>query len=131
MNPARHACAGRGPALVISALMALFQAGCGAGDVTKPSSGTSEGDQATAHVAPDVALSLSFPVTPPGPVTLRIFDVEGHPVRIITKSFGTGTHELTWDGRNDDGFPVGSSVYLYQLALPGGDVMVGRFVYAR
>jgi len=111
--------------------MALFQAGCGAGDVTKPSSGTSEGDQATAQVAPDVALSLSFPVTPPGPVTLRIFDVEGHPVRIITKSFGTGTHELTWDGRNDDGFPVGSSVYLYQLALPGGDVMVGRFVYAR
>jgi len=131
MNSTRHACAGLGRALLLFAVTAVCQAGCGAGDVTKPSSDTSTADRAPAHHESDITLSISFPVTAPGPVTLRIFDAEGHPVRIITASLGAGTHELTWDGRNDAGFPVGSSVYLYQIVLWGGDVIVGRLVLAR
>jgi len=57
--------------------------------------------------------------------------MEGHVVRVITLTLGAGTQELTWDGRNNAGFPVGSSVYVYQLVMPGGEVIVGRLVLAR
>lgn len=127
----RATCAGLCRALAFLAPIVFFQAGCGAGDIIKPSPSTSEVDKAPAPVTPDVALSLPVVLPDPGSLTLRIFDMEGHVVRVIKVTLGAGTQELTWDGRNNAGFPVGSSVYVYQLVMPGGEVIVGRLVLAR
>jgi len=123
--------AGSYRALLLLALIAPLHSGCGAGDIMKPSPPATAATKAPSHTDPGVALRLSVSLTPPGLVVLRIFDVEGHPVRIITKTVEAGCQEITWDGRNDARFPVGSSVYVYQLVLPNGEVTVGRLVLAR
>lgn len=50
-------------------------------------------------------------------VHLDIFDVNGNDVcRIADGIFARGTHTVTWDGRNGEGAPVASGVYLCRLA---------------
>jgi len=49
-------------------------------------------------------------------VTLVIYDTNGQLVRtLVNEAEGSGAHEVTWDGRDDDGFAVGSGVYFYRL----------------
>ena len=49
-------------------------------------------------------------------VTLAIYDANGHLVRtLVNEVRGYGAHEVTWDGRDDDGMAMGSGVYLYRL----------------
>ena len=49
-------------------------------------------------------------------VTLAIYDTNGHLVRtLVNEVEGYGAHEVTWDGRDDDGVAVGSGVYFYRL----------------
>jgi len=49
-------------------------------------------------------------------VTLAIYDVSGRLVRMLASGTqDTGTHSITWDGRNDAGATVGSGVYFYRL----------------
>jgi FlgD Ig-like domain len=49
-------------------------------------------------------------------VTLAIYDVSGRLVRMLMSGTqDTGTHSITWDGRNDAGATVGSGVYFYRL----------------
>ncbi len=52
-------------------------------------------------------------------VTLRIFNGLGQVVRTLIKGVeGSGIHEVTWDGRDDNGRFVGSGIYFYQLTAP-------------
>jgi len=49
-------------------------------------------------------------------VTLAIYDTNGYLVRtLVDEVEGYGAHEVTWDGRDDDGAAMGSGVYFYRL----------------
>jgi hypothetical protein len=49
-------------------------------------------------------------------VTLAIYDTNGQLVRtLVNEVEGYGAHEVTWDGRDDNGATVGSGVYFYRL----------------
>ncbi len=49
-------------------------------------------------------------------VTLAIYDANGHLVRtLLNEVRGFGAHEVTWNGRDDNGATMGSGVYFYRL----------------
>jgi len=49
-------------------------------------------------------------------VSLAIYDANGRLVRtLVNEVRGYGSHEVTWDGRDDEGAPAGSGVYFYRL----------------
>ena len=63
---------------------------------------------------PETTIPFQLPVE--SHVILTIFDLLGRAIRTIIQSeLGTGAHTLTWDGRNNNGEPVGSGIYVYRL----------------
>jgi len=66
------------------------------------------------------ATTISFVVPAGGAnVSLRIYDTAGRLVRTLVDRFEpSGTREVTWQGRNDQGQPVSSGVYFYRLTAP-------------
>lgn len=81
-----------------------------------------------AGLPPDFALYQNFP-NPFNPatvisyslsrqtdVTIRVVDLLGREIRaLVDETLPAGTHSVTWDGRDAQGRPVSSGVYLYQL----------------
>ena len=60
--------------------------------------------------------TIAFAIKDRGHVRLAIYDVAGRLVRTLAnESRASGAHEVTWDGRGNDGRPVASGVYLYRL----------------
>ena len=60
--------------------------------------------------------TIRFELAKAGRANLRIFDVSGRLVAILTDGQLTqGTHTTVWDGRDLHGQRVGSGVYFYQL----------------
>ena len=58
--------------------------------------------------------SIAFEVPAEQRVSLKIYDSHGRLVRtLLDRSIKAGRHEVSWDGRNHTGEPVGSGVYLY------------------
>lgn len=70
--------------------------------------------------------SISYDVPAGGAhVTIRVHDVAGRLVRtLVDDRRPTGTHDVTWDGRNTAGAPVSSGVYFYRM-------VAGSFTEAR
>ncbi len=65
--------------------------------------------------------SVSFALTRPGTVALRVFDVDGRMVRTLTRGHhGAGEHRLDWDGRDDRGQRLPAGRYFIQLVGPEG-----------
>lgn len=59
---------------------------------------------------------IRFAVPKTARVELNIFDVHGKHIRTLTEDYyNKGIHSIRWNGRNDDGLPAASGVYLYQL----------------
>lgn len=49
-------------------------------------------------------------------VTLEIYDLAGRRIRIIRKAdLPAGQYQSIWDGKDQDGLPLGSGVYLYRI----------------
>jgi len=49
-------------------------------------------------------------------LSITIFDIQGRQVRTLANGrFNSGTHQLTWNGLDDNGQAVGSGVFLVQL----------------
>lgn len=49
-------------------------------------------------------------------IEIQILDSLGGPVRTLFNGrSGSGTHRLTWDGRDDSGHPLSSGLYYYQI----------------
>ena len=49
-------------------------------------------------------------------VRILVFDIRGRFIReLVSSALPTGTHELVWDGRDVQGRPVSSGVYLYEV----------------
>ena len=52
-------------------------------------------------------------------MSLAIYDVRGARVRtLIDKPQPAGRYRVEWDGRNNDGAPVGSGIYFYRMVMP-------------
>ena len=66
-----------------------------------------------------------------GPVEVAVYNVLGQEVRVL--SAGTlpgGHHEMTWDGRDDQGRPLGTGIY-YLRATVGGQVITRKVTFVR
>jgi hypothetical protein len=62
-----------------------------------------------------------------GPIEIRLYDAAGRCVRrLAVRAPAAGTHRMRWDGRADDGSPVGSGVYLARIT--GGRAGTGARV---
>jgi hypothetical protein len=61
--------------------------------------------------------TIEFVVRENAPVSLRIYNVAGQPVRTLVDEVRAPglTHQVTWRGRNDARQPVASGVYFYKL----------------
>ena len=62
--------------------------------------------------------NISF-VTPGGPVDIRIFDVLGRQVRILSAPVGRSI-DIPWDGRTNGGEPAASGIYFCRVSTAAG-----------
>jgi gingipain R len=62
------------------------------------------------------ATAVAFVLPGDGPVRLSIHDARGRLVRVlVNETLSAGHHEVTWNGRDQQGRPVASGVYLARL----------------
>jgi hypothetical protein len=53
-------------------------------------------------------------------VQLMVYDLRGTLVRTLANGImGVGYHSVTWDGRDAEGRPVSSGIYLVRMEVPG------------
>ena len=72
--------------------------------------------------------TIEYVVPAAGPVRLAVFDARGRQVRLLAdQRMTSGTHTVTWDGRDDDGHVLGSGVYFYRYEAAGAAKM-GKMV---
>ncbi|NUO82874.1 hypothetical protein HUU05_22610 [candidate division KSB1 bacterium] len=63
---------------------------------------------------PETEIHFQLPQTEH--VALKIFNVLGEEIRTLVEApFEAGYHRVLWDGKDNDGRPLASGVYLYQL----------------
>jgi hypothetical protein len=63
---------------------------------------------------------IRFSLAERGHVSLKVYDVEGRPVRTLADGErAPDRYEATWDSRGDDGGSVAPGVYFYKLEAPG------------
>ncbi|NNF05804.1 MAG: T9SS type A sorting domain-containing protein [Candidatus Eisenbacteria bacterium] len=59
---------------------------------------------------------IGFSLTEPSPVKITVHDLSGRLVRELANDrFEEGAYELTWDGRNANGFEVPRGIYFYRI----------------
>ncbi|NOZ03869.1 MAG: T9SS type A sorting domain-containing protein [FCB group bacterium] len=64
--------------------------------------------------------TISFNMTKAGYVELGVYDLSGRKVATLVSEYqGAGDHSVVWDGRDVNGQPVASGVYLYRLEVNG------------
>ncbi len=60
--------------------------------------------------------TIRFELATAGHAELAIFDAAGrHVATLLNGEYPVGEHELIWQGRDDEGRPVGSGIYFYRL----------------
>jgi parallel beta-helix repeat protein len=76
--------------------------------------------------------SLAFRLDRPTTVRIRVFDLVGRLVRTLPAATATnaGWNVVALDGRSDDGVPLRSGIYMYEIRT-GEQRAVGRFVVMR
>lgn len=68
------------------------------------------------------ATRIAYDLDAAGRVDLAVFDALGRLVRRGRRQQeGPGAHAWHWDGRDDQGEPVGSGVYVYRMVFTGAD----------
>ncbi len=74
---------------------------------------------------------ISWFLLEPGPVRLEVFSLTGQRVAVLHQGRQqAGYYRLHWDGRDDEGRPLGSGVYLYRL-VTGESVMTRKLTLLR
>jgi hypothetical protein len=67
------------------------------------------------------ATTIPFSISRSAEVHLGVFDAAGREVKILVREqVPSGTHSVTWDGRDDTGKDVSSGVYFSRLLVNGG-----------
>lgn len=65
--------------------------------------------------------TIPYQLVNPGLVKLGVYNSAGQLVKtLINGQLSFGTHEVTWDGRNEAGQTVGSGIYFYRLKTDNG-----------
>jgi hypothetical protein len=68
---------------------------------------------------------IRFDMPSPGLVTIRIFNLLGQEMRIVTnEKYTTGSHSVRWDGMDAKGIRVPSGIYIYQLRAK--DIVINK-----
>ena len=74
---------------------------------------------------------FSYFLLTPGPMRLEVFTLSGQRVAILsTGPQQAGRHRLAWDGRDSEGRPLASGVYLYRLVAAEG-VLTRKLILLR
>ena len=64
---------------------------------------------------------ISWSLLQPGQARLEVFALTGQRVAVLHEGPAqAGTHRLNWDGRDDQGRPLGSGMYVYRLVTAAG-----------
>jgi len=80
---------------------------------------------------PSTTIRFAVPAGPNQRYHLRVYDVRGAFVReLASGQIGGGMHEARWDGRDRNGSPVSSGVYLYQLQV-GSNKLTGKMALVK
>jgi len=62
------------------------------------------------------ATTISYRLSAGGRVSIVIQDLRGRMIRCLTDEQQiAGTHSITWDGKDDDGRPAASGIYIYRI----------------
>lgn len=64
-------------------------------------------------------------------VRLEIYNTRGKLVRTITKDVKVGANTIEWDGKDDNGTPVPTGLYIGQILIPekeAGKIVMKRYV---
>jgi len=78
---------------------------------------------------PVTSIVYEIPEGAGGHVSLTVYDVTGARVRtLVNGTVRAGRHSTRWDGRTDNGSPVGSGVYFYRLTTAGGQALTRKMV---
>lgn len=65
------------------------------------------------------------------PVTLQIFNVQGHLVKTLVEGKAApGAHTMVWDGKDAAGEPVASGIYFYKI-VAGDFVAVKKMLFTK
>ena len=77
--------------------------------------------------------TIAFDVPRTVPVRLVVYDVLGRRVRALHsgETLAAGQYRTVWNGRDDEGRPAASGVYLYRLTAGEGFTGVGRMALIR
>jgi hypothetical protein len=76
----------------------------------------------------NTSTTITFLIPHDGPVSVRVFDISGRLIRNLSEGFLTsGTHQVTWNGRGQDGKEVVTGVYLFTVRTNGANI-VGRML---
>ncbi len=60
--------------------------------------------------------TISFELAEPDLVSIEIFNTRGQKIRrLLNKHYGTGQHNVAWDGCDEQGRAVSSGVYFYRM----------------
>lgn len=69
--------------------------------------------------------TIRFSVPEAGPLTLHIYDLRGTLVKtLVSGTLTAGRHQIVWNGKNENGQPVASGMYLYRM-------QTGRFTQTK
>ncbi len=60
--------------------------------------------------------NIRFQIPRAGKVTLEVYNLLGQRIRaLVNEVLQPGTYNVTWDGKNENGQPLGSGIYFYRL----------------
>jgi len=69
--------------------------------------------------------TIRFQIRQSEQVTVTVFDILGHQISEITnRLYKAGSHQILWDGKNQQGQAVASGLYIYRIEA--GDFVQGK-----
>ena len=75
--------------------------------------------------------TLSFNISIPGPVLISVHDLNGRRIRVLfDENRQSGSHQVTWDGRDGSGRTVASGTYFVRLSS-GGESSLAKVVLSK
>ena len=76
--------------------------------------------------------TIIFGLVEAGSVSLQIYNLLGKEIKSVLNDewFTAGYHQVVWDGRDMNGFKVGSGIYIYQLCV-GNKRIIKKMVLAK
>ena len=78
---------------------------------------------------PRTTLHVQLPTS--GPASLTLYNLSGQVVRRLMEGWlDAGVYAYEWDGRDEQGRPVGSGVFIYRLRA-GDQTLVGKVTLLR